>query len=99
MGSHTPRSRPGARSRAASERIFAYGEIPVHSLTIPLLCPFTFGDPYTHRTHSNAERLNMGSHTPPEDLKARFQGVGCGYIHMEWQIVYQVILCSQPYAC
>ena len=22
----------------------------------------------------------MGSHTPPEDLKARFQGAGCGYI-------------------
>ena len=29
-----------------------------------------------------ADFQDMGSHTPPEDLKARFQGAGGGYIHL-----------------
>ena len=39
-------------------------------------CPFCFADAPSARTHSVRGARGMGSHTPPEDLKARFQGVG-----------------------
>lgn len=35
----------------------------------------------------------MGSHTPPEDLKARFQDAGRGYIHLD-EIPVQALLVS-----
>ena len=62
------------------------GSIPVRVTNRNLNRFIRFRFLFLSRTHiehtQNTCVLSMGSHTPPEDLKARFQGVGCGYIHL-----------------